>query len=92
MNALRALALWGLAFALSGCADTKTAYHWTRAGTSDQQHNTDWYQCIKENTTTGLNIDSWNETVKPTQNTNNEMVVQCMKARGYTLLEERRIN
>jgi hypothetical protein len=51
------------------------------------QQDADWYQCTRENTTTGAEISSLGGSteVRRVENTNMEMVVQCMKARGYTL-------
>jgi hypothetical protein len=71
---------------LSGCS-SETLYHWAKPGITQQQQDADWYQCTRENTTTGAEVSSLGGSteVRQVQNTNMEMVVQCMKARGYTL-------
>jgi len=77
-----------VAAALAGCG-THRFHYWTKAGQTQQQQDADWYQCMRENTASGTEISTFagDVTVHRTQDTNLEMAVRCMKARGYTLVK-----
>jgi hypothetical protein len=83
------------AAALSWCESYRNFYHWTKPGLTQQQSDADWYQCVKENTAAGLEVQNLGGDIetRPTQNTNEGMALQCMKARGYTItgVEKRRV-
>jgi hypothetical protein len=83
------------AILLSGCESYQKIYHWTKPGLTQQQSDADWYQCVKENTTPGLDVQTYGGDIEArrTQNTNDAMALQCMRARGYTItgVENRRV-
>jgi hypothetical protein len=73
-----------------GCTRYENYYTWNMPpGGTQQQSDADWYRCLKENTTRGTVIDTGSAltpvTVSPTENTNDEMALQCMRAKGYTI-------
>jgi hypothetical protein len=75
---------------IAGCTSSENYFTWnTPPGGTQQQSDADWYRCLKENTARGTVIDTGSAltpvTVSPTENTNDEMALQCMRAKGYTI-------
>lgn len=85
-----AIAIFALVL-VSGCTKYENYYTWNLpVGGTQQQSDADWYQCQRENTARGTVIDpgigaAGNTTVTPTATVNEEMALQCMRARGYTV-------
>jgi hypothetical protein len=50
---------------LSGCESSRNYYHWTKPGLTQQQSDADWYQCVKENTTAGMEVQNLGGDTRP---------------------------
>ena len=85
--------LLAAAACLTGCAGTDTIYHWSKAGAATQQQaDLDWYQCTKENTAHGTEIQNVLGTIEVnrTSDVDERMALQCMRSRGYAYTVEQR--